>query len=87
MRPKGDNNMRNHVHATITDIHTNEIHIIVRKKEPIVNETYKIEFILNRSQIQTEHRALDTMHSFELIKFMFPAPLPPLTAACSQITK
>lgn len=87
MCPKGDDNLRNHVNATVTDINTNDIHIRVLKKVPFADQTYKIEFILNRTQIQTEHRALDTIHTFNLISFMFPAPLPPFKAGSSNIEK
>lgn len=76
MKPKGNRNERNWILAYVTDILPNEIHFLVGKMKPVVDKTYRIEFILHRLQFQMEHRALEIMNKFKLITLMFPAPLP-----------
>lgn len=77
---KGDTKLKNRIHATVTDILKSEIHIEVESNKPSADKRYNIIFILNRYQIQMEHRALETMKMHGLIDLMFPAPLPPFRA-------
>lgn len=76
MKPKGETNERNWILAYVTDILPKEIHIHVGTKKPVVDTTYRIEFILNRLQFQMEQRAIEIVTEFKLVDLMFPAPLP-----------
>lgn len=78
---KGDTNLKNRIYATVTAILHSGLEIRVGSKKPSVDYTYNIIFILNRFQIQMEHRALETVKKFRLINLLFPDPLPPLRNA------
>lgn len=80
MKPKGsEENVHKWVWATVTDILPNQINILVgQKNKPKVGIEYKIEFILNRLSFQMEQRALEIMQRFNLIKVLFPEPVPEL---------